>query len=129
MKLIKYSLSFLIIFSFCFCLFGAVQAVGLGDAFNKAGTVAQGAGYGQNDLFSSVGNIITAVLSLLGVIFLGLLIYGGYVWMTARGNEQQVKKAQNTITTAIVGLVIVLAAYAISYFVISELSNSGVLKS
>jgi hypothetical protein len=54
----------------------------------------------------------------VGIIFLFLLIYGGIFWMTARGNESQVEKAKNIITNSLVGLIIVLLAYAISVFVI-----------
>lgn len=74
-----------------------------------------------------VGKIITTALSLLGVIFLVLMIYGGFLWMTARGDEGQVTKAKDLMQAAIIGLVVVISAYAISYFVISTLST-GTLK-
>jgi len=65
-----------------------------------------------------VGQIIQIFLSLLGAIFIGLMIYGGYEWMMARGNTEQVEKAREIIKNAIIGLVIVIASYAISYFVL-----------
>lgn len=74
-----------------------------------------------------ISAIIKAALSFLGVVFLILMIYGGYIWMTARGNEQNIEKAKNLITAAVTGLLIVLAAYAISYFVIEKL-GTGTLK-
>jgi len=90
--------------------------------------VADNAGYdtrdANNQFDSMIGKIILAALSLLGVIFLILLIYAGYLWMTAAGNEQQVSKAQSMITTAIIGLFIVLSAYAISYFVLDSLTKT-----
>ena len=87
------------------------------------------AGYEETNTFNSmIGKIIVTALSLLGIIFLILLIYAGYLWMTAAGNEQQVSKAQSMITTAIIGLVIVLSAYSISYFVLSSLQE-GALQS
>ena len=83
---------------------------------------AGNAGYDSGDTFNSmIGKIIKTALSMLGIIFLILLIYAGYLWMTAGGNEQQVSKAQSMITTAIIGLVIVISAYTISYFVLSSL--------
>ncbi|MDA3840536.1 MAG: hypothetical protein PF572_05570 [Patescibacteria group bacterium] len=89
-------------------------------------TVASGAGYDSTNTFDSmIGKIIMAALSLLGIIFLILLIYAGYLWMTAAGNEQQVTKAQSMITTAIIGLVIVLSAYSISFFVLSSLQEGA----
>lgn len=72
-----------------------------------------------------ISPVITAILSLMGVIFLILMIYGGFLWMTARGNEEQVKKAKDLITAAIVGLIIIISAYAISYFVVSKLGGAA----
>lgn len=111
-------------------------AAGLGNAFdNKTGsplnTVAgkSGAGFNTTATFESIiGRVITMVLELLGAIFLILAIYGGYNWMTARGNEDMVEKAKKTITNAIIGLIIVLAAYAISRFIISVVSGAALAK-
>lgn len=78
----------------------------------------------QNDPASIiVGQAISIVLGFLGVILLGLLIYGGFVWMTARGEEEQVQKAQQIITRAIVGIVIIMAAYAVSFFILWSLAK------
>ena len=71
-------------------------------------------------LVDTLGIIIQVALSLLGIIFMGLIIYAGYNWMTAMGDEQKVTKAKDTITRAVIGLVIVIAAYAVSYFVIQK---------
>lgn len=71
---------------------------------------------------SQVGNVISIVLGFVGVIFLGLIIYGGLIWMIARGNEQEVEKAKKVIEAAVIGLAIVLAAYAITYFVIQRIA-------
>jgi flagellar biosynthesis protein FlhB len=93
----------------------------------QTGALSQSAGFDtSNSIADIVATIIRVVLSLLGIIFLVLLILGGYQWMTAGGNEDQVSKAQDRIKTAIIGLVIVLAAYAITAFVFSNLPfNSG----
>lgn len=69
------------------------------------------------DPMGIVGVIIGVVLSFVGVIFLILTIYAGYLWMTASGNEEQIKKAQNILRNSIVGLIIVLSAYAITAFI------------
>ncbi|MBU0619473.1 MAG: hypothetical protein V1768_00575 [Patescibacteria group bacterium] len=63
------------------------------------------------------GLAIKIFIALLGIIFLGLMIYGGYIWMTARGNDQDVEKAKNTIVSATIGLIIVLAAYAVTAYI------------
>lgn len=64
---------------------------------------------------------VQAVLALIGVIFLVLMIYAGYNWMIARGEEEKVEKAKDTITRAIIGLIIVVGAYAIWGFVFNYL--------
>lgn len=63
------------------------------------------------------GLIIGSILSFMAVIFMILIIYGGILWMTARGNNQQTEKAQNLIIQAVVGLIIVLSAYTITRFI------------
>ncbi|MDD4271234.1 MAG: hypothetical protein PHF50_00315 [Patescibacteria group bacterium] len=84
---------------------------------------------GTNDLAGIVGIGIQAFLSILGVIFLILIIYAGYGWMMARGEEEKVTKAKDTLTRAVIGLIITIGAYAISYWIIDGLTKtSGILK-
>ena len=71
--------------------------------------------------------VINAFLSLIGVILLAYLLYAGYHWMTARGEEEKVTAAKETIYRAIIGIIIIVAAYAISIFVMSRL-EAGTLK-
>lgn len=66
---------------------------------------------------SRAGQIIGVALSFIGVIFLGLMIYAGIMWMTAQGNEQQVTKAKDLILNSVIGVVIVFAAYALTVFI------------
>lgn len=73
-----------------------------------------------------ISSIIGGFLSFLGVIFVVLMIYGGYLWMTDRGNEDQVKKAKDLIASAIIGLLVIISAYAISYFVISYFGKGAI---
>lgn len=70
------------------------------------------------DLPTIIGGIVNALLGIVGVIFLILVIYGGFLWMTAGGNEETVKKARSLIIGAIAGMVIIFMAYAITQFVI-----------
>ena len=72
----------------------------------------------EKSIDTTIGGIIQAVMSFLGIIFLILMIYGGFLWMTAKGNEEQVTKAKNLIIAAIIGIIIVVSAYAITYFVL-----------
>jgi TRAP-type C4-dicarboxylate transport system permease small subunit len=70
-----------------------------------------------------VGYIISVFLSLLGILFFILIVYGGYLWMTSYGNETKVTKAKELIINAAIGLVIIIAAYTISSFVITKLAG------
>lgn len=70
---------------------------------------------------SLVANIITMALSILGILFLILIIFSGYQWMTAGGNEEQVKKAQSRIKNAVIGIIIVVLAYSITAFIFKRL--------
>jgi hypothetical protein len=67
--------------------------------------------------------IIEAVLSFVGVLFMIFLIYGGILWMTAGGNDQQVEKARKIIIQSVIGLIIVMLAYIVSIFIISVFVN------
>lgn len=69
-----------------------------------------------------VGKIINGAMGLLGVIFVAQMVYAGYLWMTASGEEEQLTKAKNIIRRSIVGLTIVLAAWAITNFVLYRLT-------
>ena len=79
------------------------------------------AGVTEGTLSETVGKIIKAVLGLLGTVFLALTVYAGVLWMTAAGEEEKVTKATGILKTSVIGLIIILAAYSITYFVLSNL--------
>lgn len=94
------------------------------------GQVGDTSGYGPagpieaTAISEKVGNIISYVLAFLGVIFLVITVASGIQWMTAGGNEEVVKKARTRLVNATVGLIIVVAAYAITWFVVTKLRQS-----
>ena len=77
----------------------------------------------QSDVYTISANIISIVLSVVGVIFFILIIYSGVMWMTAGGNKEKVEKAKQRIIQAIIGLIIVISAYSITYFVARSVEN------
>ncbi len=88
------------------------------------GNVANYAGYDtagvtETTISESVGKVIKVVLAMVGTIFLALTVYAGILWMTARGNEEQITKATKIFQTSIVGLIIVVTAYSITVFVMA----------
>jgi hypothetical protein len=71
-----------------------------------------------------VSNIIKVILTLLAIIFIVLLVYAGFTWMTSGGEEEKVNKAKDTIVRAVIGLVIILSAYGVTIFVTKSIINS-----
>lgn len=74
-------------------------------------------------LITRVGAVMQIFLSLLGLVMIILIIYGGYLWMTARGNDKQVEEAQHTIRSAIIGALVIIAAGAITGFVLGQIGG------
>ena len=103
----------------------AVLSLAVMPAFAQLG-VEYGAstGLGQKDLRTTVADIIKVALGLIGIIALVIVISGGFLWMTSFGNEDKVEKAKSMILMGIVGLAIVLTAYAITTFVINQLTSA-----
>ncbi|MEK7064990.1 MAG: hypothetical protein AAB963_00955 [Patescibacteria group bacterium] len=87
-----------------------------------AGEAAKQGGYAgttsETTLAETAGLIISIVLAFTGVIFLGLMIFAGILWMTAAGEEEKIKKAQKIILATIIGLVIVVGAFLLTNFLV-----------
>jgi hypothetical protein len=101
------------------------KAQDLGGTLLNQAAVTNG-GYQTTPLETVLGTVISAFLGLLGVIFLVLIIYGGYVWLIARGDESKVEKAKNTIINSTIGLAIVLGAYAITYYILTAILSATI---
>lgn len=80
-------------------------------------------GLGNADLKTTVLNIIRLVLGLMTLIAVVMIIYGGFVWLTAAGNEDNVDKAKKIISAAVIGLIVILLAWAIVIFVSKTTAN------
>lgn len=78
-------------------------------------------GTGTTDIRITIARIIRTAMSLLGIIAVLIILYGGFKWMTAAGSDEAVGDAKKIITAGIIGLVIILTAYAIASFVINSL--------
>lgn len=85
----------------------------------------QGTGLGElggSDLATTIGNIVAGILGFTGLIMILLIIYAGFLWGTAAGDDSKVKKAKNIITAAVIGLVIIFSAYAITSAIVNIVS-------
>lgn len=122
----------LITLVFCFTLFFNSAQAGLLSASktneikdNQYAAAVTGGDYSaDSSLEASLSTIIRIVLSIIGTIFLILMIVAGYQWMTASGNEDSIKKSKRTIINLLIGLALVLGAYALTYTFSSLLSSS-----
>jgi hypothetical protein len=105
----------------------SAQALGADDLFggSTGADFAAEAGLGDQDLTTTIGGIIRVALGFLGVIAVVIILLGGFKWMTAGGNDDKVKDAKKLIFSGIIGLVIVLSAYAIASFVINSLITAA----
>ena len=82
-----------------------------------------GVGRGTEDIRDTIRNIINIALGFLGVIGVLLVLYGGWIWMTAMGEEEKVEKAKKTIIAGVVGMAIIAVAWTIVSFVLSAAQN------
>jgi hypothetical protein len=95
-----------------------------GGMMQNLGAVGSTAGYSSSGktLPEMVGSIIQQVLLLLGIILVIIIVYAGFKWMTAGGNSYPGRDAKTMILNAVIGLVIMLAAYAITSYVLVQLT-------
>lgn len=71
------------------------------------------------------GAIIQGALGLVGFAFFILMVYGGFIWLTSRGSEDRVTKGKNIVIAAVIGLVVIVAAYAATWFITQRLIVNG----
>lgn len=90
---------------------------------------SEGAGYNtKNGEFSfalAAGAVVRTFISLIGIIFICYTIYGGFLWMTAAGNEEKVATAKKIIRDGIIGIIVILASAALYYFVFNALQGAA----
>lgn len=75
-------------------------------------------GESLHDLSYIFVNLIFNALLISGAIFVGLIVYGGTRWLLAHGNEEEITKAKNLVLQTAIGLIIVLSAYSVSFYII-----------
>jgi hypothetical protein len=104
-----------------FCLSApSAQAADLwGDqeGMDKIGGKFGETGNSSTDIREIIAEIIKTLLEFLAIIFVVLIIIAGFKWMTSGGNQDQIKEAKGQLSRAIIGLIIILSAYAITYLV------------
>jgi len=114
------------------CLFIATTAIFLSVNFVLAASPDLGLNYPEGtglsnalDIRIIIAKIIRVVLGFLGVIALALIIYAGWLWMTSGGEEEKIEQAKKILTNAVIGLIIILSAFAIASFILNKLTGGG----
>ncbi len=93
---------------------------------NGLSTSGNAAGFGTSaiSLPALIGNLIFAFIGLSGILLVVLFVYAGYMYMLAGGDETKLKKAKGLISSAVIGLVIILASYALASYILSALGTA-----
>lgn len=119
------------------CIVGAVLPVSAQGLFgppqipgNGGGTVSDqqlGLQYGSlsglsaRDPRLTAALLIRTALGVLGTVAVVIMVYAGFLWMTAGGNDEKVGEAKKWIYASVIGLAIILSAYALANFVVYSL--------
>jgi len=112
----------------------SISILGLSFLFDINLIQASSGGYGldqvpselpRDDIATIIVRIVNYVVGLVGIILLVMLIYGGVMYMTSAGSEEQAKKAKSVLTYAIIGIVIIALSFLITQFIVSMLTGGG----
>jgi hypothetical protein len=108
-------------------------------ALMPSAALAQGGDFGATEAFKSLtggrqaafassvtdllATIISTILGLVGVLFFLLFLYAGFLWLTSRGSQEQLKKAKDILTSAVLGLFVVVSSYAATRFIFRSVTQ------
>jgi len=127
MKKIK---TFLILIILTITIFTLTNPATAALNFKNVGTgitkTASSAGVPSSNLISIAVSVIKALLGLIGIVFFIFIIYGGFLWMTGAraGKEKEIGRAKSLIINAIIGLLIITTAYAVTSYVSKALEQT-----
>ncbi len=79
---------------------------------------------GTQELPTTLASIINTILGLLGIVAVVLVLYAGFLWMTAAGNDEKIGTAKKILSAGIFGLIIIFSAYAIAQFALSKIIDA-----
>ena len=79
---------------------------------------------GDRDLKDTISLLINVALGFLGVLATLIILYGGWIWMTSQGATDKTDKAKKIILNAVIGLMIILASYAVARFVLHQIYDA-----
>ena len=78
---------------------------------------------GDKSLMSNVAMLINVFASVMGFLAVGMIIYGGFMLLTAQGDPARIKRGKDVVLYSVIGLILVMLAYAIVNFVMTNVTN------
>lgn len=80
---------------------------------------------GTSDPRLIIGNIIKAIMSVVGSLALLMFVYGGVIWITSFGESKRIEKGKSILTWAVLGLALIASAYVLVNAVINGLVSGS----
>lgn len=118
---------FAVIFALMMGFFTVTPALALSgeDVGIKGGGICEALGMcNTSDPRVIAAKIIRAAMGLLGIIAVGIVLVGGFTWMTAGGNDEKVAEAKKWLYSGVIGLIIILGAFSITNYVVNGLLSA-----
>lgn len=107
-------------------------ALAADDGASATSTISQGLDAAAEDVYETeltatkfIGNLIRILLAATGIVFLLITVYAGIMYITAMGDDNKIKKAKSMLTSSVIGLIIIIGAYAISSYVVDALISAS----
>ena len=91
-----------------------------GVQFDPEGKIKQATKLPDESPVNITVNVIQWALGFLGLVAVIMILWGGFTWMTAAGNEERVRKAKEVLRAAIIGLIVILLSWAIVTFIFGQ---------
>lgn len=131
-RVAKTIVSLMVLSMFVFPSFVLVPAVSAGNLTaedlwgdaNIQANVQSETGLGNRDPREIAASVIRVILGFLGIIAVVIILYAGFLWMTAAGNDDRISTAKSMMSAGVIGLVIILAAFGVATFVMNALVNA-----
>jgi hypothetical protein len=115
----------LVVLSFIIMLFAPIFIFAqTAQAVNMGMNYARNLGLAERDPRDAAISLIGLIMTFLGLVAVVIMLYGGFIWMTAAGNEDRVETAKKLIGAGVIGLVIILSSFLIVNFVVDNVSKT-----
>ena len=91
---------------------------------NLESEISNEIGLGERDLRLILASIINVILGFIGIISVMIILLGGFKWMVSGGNEDKATEAKGTLSSGLIGLIIVFSSWGLAKFAVNALYNA-----